>query len=183
VVPVTILRQTAAWALNLALGSLILAAIDGTTTFAWGVAGGPPSSRVYLFSGIVTTLWDGLWFYLICRPASRRVLSSERRNIECPMCGKSFPLPSEWTKPPIRCPSCKEQLQAKVRFAQLPRYLWWIVTPLSLPVFMNYGWLSWALFLLGYLVISVIAGAVAASIFPLDVAQYEPSVTGINLTK
>src|SRR3984893_6021233 len=48
------------WALSLALGSLILAAIDGTTTFAWGVAGGPPSSRVYLFSGIVTTLWDGL---------------------------------------------------------------------------------------------------------------------------
>src|ERR1035437_53190 len=99
------------------------------------------------------------------------------------MCGKSFPLPSEWTKPPFRCPSCHEQLQAKVRFAQLPRYLWWIVTPLSLLVVMNYGWMPWALFLLGYLVISVIAGAVAAAIFPLDVAQYEPSVTGINLTK
>jgi hypothetical protein len=56
-------------------------------------------------------------------------------------------------------------------------------TPLSLLVVMNYGWLSWILFLLGYLVISVIAGVVAAAIFPLDVAQYEPSVTGINLTK
>ncbi len=54
---------------------------------------------------------------------------------------------------------------------------------MSLPVFMNYGWLSWLLFLLGYLVISVVAGVVAAAIFPLDVARYESSVTGINLTK
>ena len=48
---------------------------------------------------------------------------------------------------------------------------------------MNYGWQSWVLLLLGYLVISVIAGVVVAAVFPLDVAQYEPSVTGINLTK
>ena len=59
------------WARSLALGSLVLAAADGTTTFAWGFAGGPPSSRVYLFSGIVNALWDGLWFYLIRRPAYR----------------------------------------------------------------------------------------------------------------
>jgi hypothetical protein len=65
------------WARNLALWSLVLAAIDGTTTFAWGVAGGPPGSRVYLFSGIVNVIWDGLWFYFICRPASRQALSSE----------------------------------------------------------------------------------------------------------
>src|SRR6266851_10047021 len=106
-----------------------------------------------------------------------------RRKIQCPMCGKPFPLPSGWTNPPFRCPWCHEQLQAMVRFARLPRYLWWIVTPMSLPVFMNYGWLSWLLFLLGYLVISVVAGVVAAAIFPLDVARYESSVTGINLTK
>jgi hypothetical protein len=48
---------------------------------------------------------------------------------------------------------------------------------------MNYGWLPWALFLLGYLAISVIAGVVSAAVFPLDVASYEPTVTGINLTK
>ena len=48
---------------------------------------------------------------------------------------------------------------------------------------MNYGWLSAVLLLLGYLVISVIAGVVAGAIFPLDVAQYESNVTGINLIK
>jgi hypothetical protein len=99
------------------------------------------------------------------------------------MCGKRFPLPSGWINPPFRCPGCHEQLQAKVRFARLPRFLWWIVTPMSLLVVMNNGWLPWVVFLLGYLVISVIAGVVSEAVFPLDVAQYEPSVTGINLTK
>ena len=66
------------WARNLALWSLVLAAIDGTTTFAWGLAGGPPSSRVYLFSGIANALWEGLWFYLIYRTAYKQTLSSEQ---------------------------------------------------------------------------------------------------------
>jgi len=39
------------------------------------------------------------------------------------------------------------------------------------------------LLLLGYLMINVVAGALSAAVFPLDVAQYEPTVTGINLTK
>ena len=54
---------------------------------------------------------------------------------------------------------------------------------MSLLVLMNYGWQASVLLLLGYLVISAIAGVVAGAMFPLDVAQYEPSVTGINLTK
>src|SRR5882672_8354803 len=102
------------------------------------------------------------------------------RTIQCPICGKPFPLPPGWINPPFRCPWCQEQLQAKVRYAQLPRYLWWIVAPMSLLVMMNYGWVPWALFLSGYLMIMFIVGIVAAAIFPLDVAQYESTVTGIN---
>jgi hypothetical protein len=106
-----------------------------------------------------------------------------RRKIQCPMCAKPFALPSGWINPPFRCPWCHEQLQANVRFARLPRFLWWVVTPLSLLVLMNYGWIRWALLLLGYLMINVVAGALSAAVFPLDVAQYESTVTGINLTK
>jgi len=107
-----------------------------------------------------------------------------RRHVKCPMCGKSFPLPSGWTRPPFRCPWCQEQLQATVRFASLNRYLWWIVVvPISFLIFMDRGWLSYVLLLLGFLVIALIAGAVSAAIFPLNVTRYESSVTGINLTK
>jgi hypothetical protein len=71
------LFQRRAWARKLALGSLVIATIDTTTTFAWGVAGGPPSSRVYLFAGIVVASWNAIWFYIVCRPASRRALPSD----------------------------------------------------------------------------------------------------------
>ena len=48
---------------------------------------------------------------------------------------------------------------------------------------MNYGWRAYAIFLLGYVVISLIAGVVSTAIFSLDVKQYESTVTEINLTK
>jgi hypothetical protein len=105
------------------------------------------------------------------------------RTIKCPTCDNPFPLPAGWMNPPFRCPYCKEQLQAKVRFAGLPRYLWWITTPISLLIVMNHGWLPAFLFLLGYVAISVIAGAVSATVFPLDIAPYESSVPEMNLTK
>ena len=100
-----------------------------------------------------------------------------RRKIPCPMCGRSFPLPSEWTRPPFRCSWCHEQLQAKVRYAGIFRYLYWIVVaPLSLPVLMNYDWRSYIVLLSGSLVIFIFAGFVSAAVFPLDVARYESSV-------
>jgi hypothetical protein len=61
--------------------------------------------------------------------------------------------------------------------------MWWIVVLVSLPVLMNYGWPSYVILLLGYFVITVIAGFVSSMAFPLDVARYESDVTGINLTK
>jgi ABC-type transport system involved in cytochrome bd biosynthesis fused ATPase/permease subunit len=71
----------------------------------------------------------------------------------------------------------------KVRFAGLPRFLWWIATPISLLVVINYGWLSAVILLVGYVLISIVATAVSAAVFPMNAKRYESDVTGINLRK
>lgn len=64
-----------AWARKLALGLLVVATIYSASAFAWGFAGGPPTPGIYLLSGIVVAVWNGVWFYLVYRPASRVALS------------------------------------------------------------------------------------------------------------
>jgi len=53
------------WARKMALIILIVAAIYTANDFAWGVAGGRPSSTVKLLAYLMVALWNGLWFYLV----------------------------------------------------------------------------------------------------------------------
>ena len=69
------------------------------------------------------------------------------RNITCPLCGNAFPLPDGWARPPFRCPYCREQLQASLKYAAVMRYLWGELVLLSLLVWLNAG--PWWVYLSG----------------------------------
>ena len=59
-----------AWGRKLTLCLLVVETIYGSTSFAWGFSGGPPTPRVRLFSRIVVAAWNGMWFYVIYRANS-----------------------------------------------------------------------------------------------------------------
>lgn len=70
-----------------------------------------------------------------------------------------------------------------MRSKRVARYVSWIVGPIGFFVVLGHGWLAYVLFLLGFLMICAIAGAVEGAVFPPDVTRYESSVTEINLTR
>lgn len=58
------------WARKLALTFLLVSAYYGATAFAWGLAGGRPSMKIYLSALAASIVWHGIWFYLIYRKES-----------------------------------------------------------------------------------------------------------------
>ena len=56
----------------MALILLVISTIYAANSFAWGFEKGDPSANVLIISYVVMGLWNGLWFYLICRDKSKR---------------------------------------------------------------------------------------------------------------
>ncbi len=61
------------WAQKMAFMSLILGIIYGGNDFAWGMAKGQPSTKIYLVSLAIVSLWSAIWFYLIFKKSSKAV--------------------------------------------------------------------------------------------------------------
>jgi len=59
---------------KLAVVCLLFAALTDIHSFAWGFAGGAPSSNVLLISGAIFLSWSAIWFYLLFKKTTSEVL-------------------------------------------------------------------------------------------------------------
>lgn len=63
------------WARKMALIVIVIATFYTTNSFAWGLAGGKPSTSILFISFLVVGLWNTIWFILIYRKTNVEHLS------------------------------------------------------------------------------------------------------------
>ena len=59
------------WARTLGMVVLVIASYFNGIQFAWGLAGGPPTTKILAISYSVVIVWNGLWLFLIYRYGAR----------------------------------------------------------------------------------------------------------------